>query len=210
FKHSNLARIRRGEVSATVLAENPIFFSFHKGTAALSMRFASAFFGKGQFKGETLEVEDGKYIMRQKLDGPYYQPFPKDNIPAGGDWKENKKLRTKSEIQHLESIVEVAEQNGGFEITIDIHGTDNVPVAVELAFRRDGRLKGVHKVDNIKDAYILRKGFGEYSFDKHIITFGLGHAEHTWTQLRGADKKLDGKSVYLTGFTPMKMKVRIT
>ncbi|NIA32078.1 MAG: hypothetical protein GWP06_19485 [Actinobacteria bacterium] len=209
FKHSDLARIRRGDVSATILAKNPIFFSFHKGKAALSMRFASAFFGKGQFKGEALEIEDGKYIMRQELDGPYYQPFAKDNIPAGDNWEENKKLRTKSEIQHLESIVEVAEQNGEFEITIDIHGTDNVPVAAELTFRSGGRLKGVHKVDKIKDAYILNKGFGQYSFDKHIITFGPGHAEHTWTQLRGAEKKLNGKSVYLTGFTPMKMKVRI-
>ena len=209
FKNSDLARIRRGNVSATILAKNPIFFSFHKGKAALSMRFASAFFGKGQFKGEALEPKDGKYIMRQKLDGPYYQPFPKDNIPGGGDWGENRKLRVKSEIQHLESIVEVTEQNGEFAITIDIHGTDNVPVAVELTFRRGGRLKGVQQVDKIKDAFILEKDFGEYSFDKNVITFGPGHAEHTWTQLRGAEKKLDGKSVYLTGFTPMKMKVRI-
>ncbi len=209
FKYSDLARIRRGDVSATILAKNPIFFSFHKGKAALSLRFASAFFGKGQFIGDSLEIQNGKYIMRQQLDGPYYQPFSKENLPSGGDWKSNRKLRKKSEIQQLESIVTISEKEGKFEITLDIHGTENVPIAVELAFRNGGRLKGVHKVDKIKDAYILEKGFGHYFFEKHTITFGHGQAEHTWTQLRGAKDKLNGKCVYLTAFTPAKMQVRI-
>ncbi len=68
FRHSGLARIRREAVSATILANNSNVFSFHKGSAALeALRFAASFFGKGQFVGEQLEIQHGKYVLRQTL-----------------------------------------------------------------------------------------------------------------------------------------------
>ena len=76
FSYSGLARIRRGRVSATILADNSSVFSLRKGSAALeAVRLASAFFGKGQFVGDRLEVRGGRFILRQVLDGPYFQPF---------------------------------------------------------------------------------------------------------------------------------------
>src|SRR5690606_8525157 len=73
FTHSHLARIRRGRVSGTVLAQNSTLFSFRKGAAALeAVRLASAFFGKGQFVGEKLVVREGGYQLEQKLEGPYF------------------------------------------------------------------------------------------------------------------------------------------
>jgi len=69
FAHSSLARIRRGPASGTILANNTTLFAFRKGAAALeAVRFASAFFGKGQFTADTLEVRDGHFILRQKLE----------------------------------------------------------------------------------------------------------------------------------------------
>ena len=68
FYHSDLVRIRRGDMDATVLSDNPIFFTYFKGNAALeSIRLASAFFGKGQFKGQTFERSGNTLILKQKL-----------------------------------------------------------------------------------------------------------------------------------------------
>ncbi len=206
FRHSGLARIRRGEVSATVLADNPTLLSFRKGEAVLqALRLASAFFGKGQFTGEELLLQDGCYIMRQKLEGPYYQPYPRDEIPEDGDWeKMDKEKRPKSEIRILETEVRITERQGAFTVDIDVRGTDGVPLAVEFAFRHGGRLHGVEKVKGIDDAWLLKAGSGRYSYKGHTIEFGPGMQQHTWTQLRDAEKKLDALSVYLTGFSPCK------
>jgi len=204
FKHSDLARIRRDQTCATIIANNPNFFSFHKGEAALeTIRFASAFFGKGQFKGQKLEHKNGKYILRQQLAGPYYQPFPKEKLPNDGDWeKMNRFLRPQSEIQKYEAVVAVSESEGTFLLDINIQGTDNVPVAIELGFRHGGELMGVEAVPEINDAFVLKNGYGKYIYKNNTIEFGPGENEHMWTQLRGALPKLDALSVYLTSFTP--------
>ncbi|MBN1481174.1 hypothetical protein EH223_01845 [candidate division KSB1 bacterium] len=205
FSYSNLARFRRGDVSATVLADNYTLFSFRTGGAILqAVRLAAAFFGKGQFKGEKLDVQDGIYVMSQKLDGPYYQPFPEEEIPEDGDWeKMDKEKRPKSEIQELETTISIREHNAVFTIDIHIKGTDRVPIALELAFQHGGKFKGVEKIKDVKDAYFLKKGFGQYILNGQTIEFGPGQHQHRWTHLRGAEEKLDAMSVYLTGFTPL-------
>jgi hypothetical protein len=211
FSYSGLARVRRQEISATILAGNPTFFSMHKGFAVLeALRFASAFFGKGQFMGEKLEVQAGKYVLRQSLEGPYYQPLPKDELERHRDpMKRDRTLRARSNGQKLESVAMITELDGRFEVAIEIAGTENVPVAVELAFRRGGQLKGVEEVQNGGDTYLLRSGFGQYIQGNQVIEFGPGQVEHTWTQLHGALPKGDGLSVYLTGFTPFKIALKI-
>ena len=99
---------------------------------------------------------------------------------------------------------------GRVEIVID--GTDNVPVAIELAFRKGGELKGVlPSPHGIEDAYLSQNGVPvEYEFEGDKIRVSAGMQEHTWTQLRGALPKLDAMCVYLTGITPFKRKLRIS
>jgi hypothetical protein len=214
FSYSNLARIRRGAASGTVLAANTTLFSFRKGNAALeAVRLASAFFGKGQFASDDLVVNDGRYVLRQKLEGPYYQPLSAEQIATGEHVRmapngtlavDGHAGRTRSNIQSLESVVEITEANGKFTLAISITGTDDVPIAIELAFRHGGKLRGVEPVPAVKDAYLLAGGTGVYALGDDMITFGPGHTEHSYTQVRGALPKWDGQSVYLTGFTPFK------
>jgi len=211
FPHSNLVRIRRGEVDATLIGENATFFTMHKGEAALeAVRFATAFFGKGQFSTESIEKEGSRYILRQSLEGPYYQLYPTEELPGDGDWeKMPRKNRPQSEVQKLEAQVIITEDNGSFQLEIDIKGTDNVPVAIELVFRKGGTLSNVSTVEGIDSAFLLKEGEGQYRRGNDVITFGPGHAEHTWIQLRGALPKMEAQSVYLTGFTPFYQKISL-
>ncbi len=207
FKHSDLVRIRRHDISATILAKNPTFFSFRKGAAALeALRFASAFFGKGQFEGAALTIKGKSYVLQQRLKGPYYQPLPEDKRSPDGKWnKDDRSFRPQSEIQHLVSKVTITEQNGTFSILIEMTGTENVPVSVEFCFRHGGALHGVTRIPDINDAYLLEKEYGEYHFKGQVVRFGPGRSAHRYTQVRGALPKADAMSVYATGFTPFAM-----
>ncbi len=219
YRHSALARIRRGAASGTILAGNTTLFSFRKGAAALeAVRFASAFFGKGQFIGDDLEVRDGRYVLRQSLEGPYFQPLTKEQIADGDHVKmapngtlanNSKAFRARSEIQTYQAVVTVTENAGKFDLAIAITGAAHVPVALELAFRHGGKLEGVKAVDGVKDAFLLAEGTGRYTAAGETIEFGPGRAEHTYTQIRGAVPKWDGQSVYLCGFTPLEFTLKI-
>ncbi|MGB3588117.1 MAG: hypothetical protein WBA23_16330 [Tunicatimonas sp.] len=212
FTGSDLVRIRRGERDATILAKNPVFFTFFNGEAALEgIRLASAFFGKGQFEGESLEQDGDEFVIRQWLEGPYYQPFTEEeDLTTDGDWKKMPRdERPQSEVQKLVSEIRIREAGNGFQIDISVLGTDRVPVAIELAFRQEGTLEDVQELEDTPEAYLLEDGFGTFQSGKHKIRFGPGRNEHTWTQLRGALDKLDAQSVYLTGFTPFEHQLTI-
>ena len=220
FAHSSLARLRRGAASGTILAGNTTLFSFRKNSAALeAVRLATAFFGKGQFSADALEVREGRYILRQELDAPYFQPLTKDQIAHGEHTKmapngtlatNSKALRARSEVQTLTAIVEVTEVAGKFSLAFSIRGTEHVPVVIELAFRAGGTLHGVEPAPGVKDGFILRSGTGRYTLGADTIEFGPGLAEHTYTQPRGALPKWDGQSVYLTGATPFDFTLKIS
>jgi len=212
FPHSKLVRIRRGDRDATILADNPIFFTFQKGEAVLQgMRLASAFFGKGQFEAEKVEENNGKFVLAQQLEAPYYQPFPKEKLPEDGDWeKMPREERSQSEVQHLFTKIEIEETDDGFQLMFDISGTDNVPLAIELGFRKGGTLSNMQTIRDLTDAFLLKAERGTYQFAHDQIHFGPGHHVHTWTQLRGALPKLDADCVYITGFTPFQYRLQIS
>ena len=81
-------------------------------------------------------------------------------------------------------------------------GTDGVPVAVEITFREGGRLDGCAPIDGTPGCYVLDRAAGSYSLGDHRIRFGPGAAPHRYVQVRGAEPRLSGVTVYITGYTP--------
>lgn len=100
FPYSGIVRIRRGQWDTTILSNNPGFLTFHKGNAVLQgMRIAASFFGKGQFQSSEIKQDGNKWILKNALEGPYYQPYPKDKIDPQGDLsKMPRTVRSKSEV----------------------------------------------------------------------------------------------------------------
>lgn len=211
FPESKLARIRRGNIDATILGGNPTFFTLSKGEAVLaSIRMASAFFGRGQFKSKKVERVGDSFILKWDYTWGYFQPLPEDQkanyeLPFDVD----RRRRKQSEIQHANAQITISEKNGIFELDFEVGGTENVPLAIELAFRNGGSLAGVKKSTHEEGAFLLNKGKGKYRFEDDEIEFGTGHAEHEWIRIRGGLEKPDGDCVYLTGFTPFKKTITI-
>ena len=209
--HSGLVRIRRDQWDSTILSANPVWFTFHKGDAVLQgMRVASSFFGKGQFQTEKIEQQGDSWVLTQSLDGPYYQPYPKDKIPADGDWEKMPRTnRVQSEVQKLQTKVTISETKDGMQAQVQITGTDNVPVALELIFRPGGTFTGVSAHPSRANAYLLAES-GTYAVKTDKITFGPGQVAHKNVQLRGSLPAMDAPSVYITGFTPFDHTIKLS
>lgn len=211
FPYSGLVRIRRGQWDATILSENPGWFTFHKGAAILQgMRIATSFFGKGQFQSEKIEQKGNNWILTQKLEGPYYQPYPKDMIPKDGDVSKMPRTnRKKSNIQYLNTTITIAESSNGIDVAIEMDGTENVPVTMELIFRKGGKFTGVSPHVTNTDAFLFSEPQGSYQMGNDTIYFGPGKLEHKGIQLRGALPASDTPTVYITGFTPFKHTIHL-
>ena len=237
FAGSSLVRIRRGNVSASIyggsdyplgvasgLAANPTFFTFHKGSAVLeSIRMAPHFFRKGFFYSKGVQAQGNRYLLHQRVEVPYYQPLPQEARRPDGDYaltpaedrfwsKMNFPARAMSEIKVLEQSVTVLEAGSGrFEIQLDVSGHDGVPVTLELAFRRGGRLVGVVPSPDSEDDYFLEQGMGRYQVAQHVIDFGPGRSVHRRTRLEGeifdmhrGSLRPDALRVYITALTPLR------
>lgn len=202
FDEIGVARIRRGLRSATlVLGGSSRFFTLRHGDAVMEgVRFAAAFFGKGQFIPEAASARDGAYELRQSLEAPYYQPLAEP--VTSRTWDESRRRRRQSEVCRLEQSAVVTETPAGFNLRLRAAGTAGVPVAVELGFREGGQVEGCRALTETPGTYVLERGVGRYRSGRHDIRFGEGAAPHRYVQLRGAEPKLPGHSVYITGYTP--------
>jgi hypothetical protein len=213
YPHSSFVHIRRGERSATILGDDFRFFSFRNGGAVVeAVRMASAYFGKGQFAG-ALRHKESTYRMEQQLEGFYYQPLPPEDRRPDGNWAlMPRSLRAQSNFSHLTSTVEIREVADGCEISLTMEGMNEVPLAVEITLRPGGKLSGdsLAPVADVPNAYILGEGFATYELAGRRVRIGPGFRRHTWTQMHHAQPRLDGLSIYLTGFTPLKQTIRFT
>ncbi len=212
FPYSGVVRIRREQWDTTLLSNNPGWLTFHKGNAVLqSMRIACSFFGKGQFQSADILKNGDGWLLTKKLEGPYYQPFEKQFISPDGDLdKMPKSNRKQSEVQKLTTSVLVTETANGIKVDIDMHGTEGVPVTMELIFRKGGKLAGVEAVANNAEAFLLMGKQASYTVGNDKIQFGPGTYAHKWLQLRGALPMMDAPTVYITGYTPFKHTIHLT
>ena len=202
FSEIGIARIRRGPLSATLaLGGSSRLLSLRYGDAVVEgVRFATSFFGKGQFVPDTGAKQENAYVFRQSLEAPYYQPLARTITPD--TWAPTRPERRQTEINRLEQAAEVTEMQAGFRVRLKATGTSGVPLAVEIAFRDGGRLEGCTPVPGTPGSYVLERGSGIYRAGQNAIRFGPGGAPHRYVQLRGAEPKLPGQSVYITGVTP--------
>ena len=205
-----IARIRRGPRSATlILTGSSRFFTFrHGGAVVNAVRFASAFFGKGQFVPRKADRRGSSYHFDQQLEAGYYQPVaPPRRIPADEVGAARSQRRV-TELCRLEQSAVVRETPRGFDLRIRSRGTNDVPLAVEINLREGGQLEGCAPVPKVADAWLLEAGQAVYRVGNHAIRFGPGAAAHRYVQVCGAESKLPGPSVYLTGLTPFDHTIR--
>jgi hypothetical protein len=210
FGVMGLARIRRGRWDATMVArDSSRFFSARNGGAVLNaVRFATSFFGKGQFVPASGSREGDQYVFRQSLEAPYYQPLSPPQVVTYRNWSAERAKRRQTQICRLQQSAAVAERKNAFELRLQSKGTPGVPLAIEISLRDGGTLTGCRPAPHADGAWILERDFATYRIGRDTIRFGPGAAPHLLTQLRGAEPRLPGQSVYITGYTPFDHTIR--
>ncbi|HWB98143.1 MAG TPA: hypothetical protein VG672_15620, partial [Bryobacteraceae bacterium] len=212
FPELGIVRIRRGPRSATlILNGSSRFVTYRHGAAVVNaVRFASAFFGKGQFIPEGGEKRNGRYQFHQRLSAGYYQPLDPARVVRAGEWAAVRPERRVTELCRLEQSAEVSELPNGLRIRLRAHGTDGVPLAVEISLREGGELGGVVAAPHAENAWILGEGYATFRQGGDRLRIGPGLRQHSYTQIRGAQPKLPGSSIYLCGYTPFDHTVEIS
>ena len=202
FPEVGIARIRRGRLSATLMlgGSSRLLTLRHGGAVIEGVRFATSFFGKGQFVPDTAEKRGHTYHLRQSLEAPYYQPLAQTVTTR--TWAATRPQRRQSEICRLQQSAEITEIARGFQVRVRAGGTDGVPLAIEIGFREGGQFEGCREIPNGGGSLLLERGAGTFISSEGRIRFGPGSAPHRYVQLRGAEPKLPAQSVYITGFTP--------
>ena len=64
------------------------------------------------------------------------------------------------------------------------------------------QIAGAEKSTQFKDSWLLKSGYAEVSSGSDKIRIGPGAGAHTYLEVRGARPRLEGPSLFLTGFTP--------
>jgi len=210
---TEMTRIRKGRLSATLLRRrNAPHLVMHAGEAVVrGIRFASAFFGRGEFLPMTVEKRPDGLYLRQQLEAQYYQPLDDPELlpVTRENWGLTRSRRPTSEVCTMVQGMSIHEVTGGFEVRIRARGTDNVPLAVEIGLRPGGTLEGGQSAPDGSNAFLLRGGYATYAVGGDTLRIGPGKAEHAYTQVRGGAGRLSGLSLYLTGFTPFEHTFRL-
>lgn len=201
FQEVGIARFRRGPISSTLLSGDAGFFASRgNGAVIQAVRFAGAFFGKGQFEGAAIERAGDTYVLSQQLEAGYYQPLNPPRRVLAGEWSRTRPERRKTQHCSLQQSAALKETPRGFQLRMRSEGTPGVPIAIEISFREGGRLEGCETA--APGIALLSSGYARYASANGSVRLGPGRCEHRWTEIRGALPKLPGTSVYLTGFTP--------
>lgn len=209
MKSLGVARIRRGSLSATVVLEGASrFFSVRRGDAVVeAVRFASAFFGKGQFVPTEWSRENKAYVLRQRLEAGYYQPLEPTAKVAAGEWSATRTRRKVTEVSHLLQSAIITETEKGFRLRLQSKGTEGVPLAVEIGLRDGVQIEGAELLS--PGEYLLSKGPAVCKAGANTMRFSPGIAEHKYVRIRGVEAPLAAPRLYLTGFTPFDHTIEI-
>lgn len=244
FEHHDescrLVRVRRGERTATIfggtdlpelhaissgLSTNPTFFKMRKGAAILdSLRLSPQFFSLGHFRSESLERDGDGWRLRADVRAAFHQPLPRRHrrrdglYPLTNDgrfWSSMDFPHRPKEYRGLRTEILLREAaDGGWDLSFEVSGSE-VPLALELCFRRGGRLTGdgLEPVAGATDTYQLVGGEATYTVGDDRIVFGPGNGKggrqppvvdpgerYTWL---GGSLTPDGIRVLITGRSPL-------
>ncbi|MCW5964176.1 MAG: hypothetical protein KIT83_09060 [Bryobacterales bacterium] len=206
FREAAVWRFRDGALSATLLYRGyDRILSIRKGDAVVeAVRFASAFFGKGQFVADEVERDGDTFTMRQRLKGPYFQPLnPPEEIPSDPHaWSRSRQRRAQSEVATLEQRCTLRHHGNVFTLEISVSGTSHVPVSVELNVRDGAEISGVRTAPMSADSFLTTGSPMLLRTGRDQIKVEAPAAAHGYTLLRGALPKLPGRSIYITAQTP--------
>lgn len=211
FRGSRIARMRRGDMSMTVMEGKANFLYFQHGAMPVYMVIYSNICDKRNFVAQSIEPIENGYRLRAHADSWYYLPFYPDK-PDTTDWwaMDNPNTRKRFYETPLDTTVDVTMTEDGMDVHVHTEGIDKLPLRIELGFPEHSMLR--HESFLMEgcggQSMILAEGELEVTGPSgDIITVSPGFAEHgnmRRAEMGGAFAQSDKHfTVYLTAYTPV-------
>lgn len=206
---SNLWRVRRGTVSATVVGGRRTHLSLCCGEVELrALKVCETFYNTPTFETDTFEpvlggvrlTHRGRADRQRNFDLPLGRPVPADSFYA-----------VQSERQHLslpcfDITLEIVEADGGFDLHLrTADALDRIPFQLECCFAGPGEWETggqVVQVANGQTAF-LRQGHGLFRRGRDAIRIGPGAGAHRMWHIRGSEPEPDCFRVLVPLQTPV-------
>ncbi len=218
FTGSNIVRIRRGELSITILAGSSSFLFVQLGGLRCRMKLCASFFAVAQFVADRLEKTGDRYRLRFTTSADYRLPF--DTPPGSARWDEmDHSTRRRVKELTLEFTVDIVEVERGIELAISVTGCDRVPFKAEMLFTAGAVITGAgftlagREGTGITAGSLSEEGsFVDVRLGSEALTVGPAFARHRYTStMRGSDPPGDDEAtLYFTDYTPVNRTIRIT
>jgi hypothetical protein len=211
FPYSGLARVKKGDITYSLLNNDENFLFFQNGSVRLGMRIVVNYFQHRHFKAEKIERSSNGYILKFKADGWYYLPFTEP--PGTKDWWEmDNSSRELLVNSNTEFAVEVIDVDAGIDIIIKTSGIDRIPVRVEISLPAGGKIYSDNFVLETNDGnwMILKNGELRYVKNSTSLTISGGFCAHEFIQggYSGGPERL-GYTVFMTDYTNFERRISI-
>jgi hypothetical protein len=191
FSESNIVRIKKGKMNATITGNNSTIFSMVNGQVAIQhIKVGYNCYGRHYFEPKKLEVNAGVYILRLKSDSDSIDPSKANLI-------------IKTEFRHKPNC---------FEINISADGIKGVPFFLEFGIKRHGKLfindreldmADVGMVSMDSGEAVVKSGDDSITIRGGMIQHRIYRSEDVWT------KNLKTASIMITPITPFSSKILI-
>lgn len=214
FPESNIARIREGNWSCSLLSGKPNFLYFQNGTFPVYVTIYANVCNKRNFLSDTLEKTDSGYIMKGTADSWYYLPF--EEKPNTSDWwqMDNEHTRRKVHGDALNTTVTIEKKENGIDLTVKADGLTEVPFRMEFAFLPGGYVRTEHFLQRTNTGGVVNVLDGTVEAmgpNGETITIEGAFGAHDVEARMGGAYPLSEKhyTVMFTAYTPLEKTIRI-
>lgn len=209
YENSQIARVRTGSYTWTVLGGKSNFLYFHNGAIKLEMKVAGSFCEHRAFKADTVEPYGNGFHLHQTMHGWYYLPWTDENRPATSDWwqmdNENKRERLHGPNMEIDVYVNESDEADGIDVRVVTKGVDGDPWRIELAFTGANFMENEHMATylNGNEAITVKDGYTSMSNYEDAIIVGPGFGTHHFMEGKedSEARNAGSSTLYFTDYT---------
>jgi len=195
YRKSNVAFIRSGKTTATIMGNQSNFFALHNNSIAIdSILISSVYKGFRHVLMTEITVDQKTYLTESETIQWVFRPNPKKREVV---------------VLNLRIFMEIDRIEGGFELNFTTEGWDRIPLIIEFGLRKVGTLfVGDCNWDlSETDAVFLSEELAIIQNNTDRITIEGGKAEHKIFQTGGSNQVA---RLFLAPITPYEGLIRIT
>ena len=212
FEASGLVRWRKGDVSATLIKERPLFAKFQWANHTIHLRLAGSFYARAQFRAQEITPLENGYRMTFHDRWGYKRPL--NEKPATPVWREmDHSKREPAMMKDFDLFVEVRFLGDRtIEVTTGATGCERVPTKFEIMLQPEGRyIKDDMEIRMHGGDYMYqKKGEATYCFgDNRSVKISGGFFDHYYGEHMRGTLPVDNTSAFvtMTAYSPFTQKV---